>query len=63
MLSGNARLTAIDNDGRSYVKDVTANDLWFFPTGTPHSIQGLGPEGASFCWCLTMARFLKATRR
>ena len=48
MLNGNARLTAIDNEGRSYVKDVTANDLWFFPTGTPHSIQGLGPEGCEF---------------
>ncbi len=48
MLSGNARLTAIDNDGRSYVKDVTQRDLWFFPTGTPHSIQGLGADGCEF---------------
>ncbi len=48
MLNGNARLTAIDDDGRSYVKDVTENDLWFFPAGTPHSIQGLEPEGCEF---------------
>ena len=48
MLSGNARLTAIDNGGRSYVKDVVERDLWFFPTGTPHSIQGLGPSGCEF---------------
>ncbi len=48
MLSGNARITAIDNEGRSYVKDVVTNDLWFFPGGTPHSIQGLEPDGAEF---------------
>lgn len=48
MLTGKARITAIDNDGRSFVKDVGVNDLWFFPTGTPHSIQGLAPDGAEF---------------
>ncbi len=48
MLSGKARLTAIDNEGRSYVQDVIKDDLWFFPTGTPHSIQGLGPDGCEF---------------
>ncbi len=48
MLSGNARLTAIDNEGRPYVKDVAKDDLWFFPAGVPHSIQGLGPEGCEF---------------
>ena len=48
MLSGNARITAIDNAGKSYVKDVTVNDLWYFPTGTPHSIQGLDPDGCEF---------------
>ncbi|MBV9406277.1 MAG: cupin domain-containing protein, partial [Acidobacteriaceae bacterium] len=48
MLRGKARITAIDNDGRSAVKDVGVNDLWFFPTGTPHSIQGLAPDGCEF---------------
>jgi oxalate decarboxylase len=48
MLTGSARITAIDNDGRSFVKDVGVDDLWFFPTGTPHSIQGLGPDGCEF---------------
>jgi oxalate decarboxylase len=48
MLSGNARLTALDNEGRGYVKDVTKDDLWFFPTGNPHSIQGLEPDGCEF---------------
>ena len=39
MLGGTARITAIDGDGKSFVKDVAKNDLWFFPAGTPHSIQ------------------------
>jgi oxalate decarboxylase len=48
MLTGNARLTAIDNEGRSYVNDVGRGDLWYFPEGIPHSIQGLGPDGCEF---------------
>jgi len=27
---------------------VSEGDLWFFPTGYPHSIQGLGPDGCEF---------------
>jgi oxalate decarboxylase len=48
MLNGNCRLTALDFDGRPYVNDVTAGDLWYFPTGLPHSLQGLGPDGCEF---------------
>jgi oxalate decarboxylase/phosphoglucose isomerase-like protein (cupin superfamily) len=48
MLTGSCRLTALDFDGRPYVQDVSAGDLWYFPTGVPHSIQGLGPEGCEF---------------
>lgn len=48
MLYGNARITAIDADGKSFVADVKEGDLWYFPTGIPHSIQGLNPDGAEF---------------
>src|SRR5205809_7509694 len=48
MLYGSARLTAIDLDGKSFVADVNKNDLWFFPPGLPHSIQGLNPDGCEF---------------
>src|SRR5882762_1650242 len=48
MLYGTARITAIDNDGKSFVADVKENDLWYFPTGIPHSIQGLNSDGAEF---------------
>ena len=57
MLSGNARITALDNDGKGFVKDVTKDDLWFFPTGTPHSIQGLAPDGAEFVLVFDDGRF------
>ncbi len=48
MLTGSARITAVDQQGRSHVSDVHAGDLWIFPGGIPHSIQGLGPDGAEF---------------
>ena len=48
MLAGKARITAVDNDGHNFVADVEAGDLWYFPSGIPHSIQGLEPEGAEF---------------
>ncbi len=48
MLSGTARITAIDADGRNFVDDVGVGDLWYFPPGIPHSIQGLNPDGCEF---------------
>jgi oxalate decarboxylase len=48
MLYGTARITAIDAEGKSFVADVKKNDLWFFPSGIPHSIQGLNPDGCEF---------------
>ena len=48
MLSGKGRITALDYDGRGFVKDVVKDDLWFFPPGVPHSIQGLEPDGCEF---------------
>lgn len=48
MLAGNARITAVDNDGKNFIADVQTGDLWYFPSGIPHSIQGLGPDGCEF---------------
>ncbi len=48
MLYGNARITCLDQYGKPFVDDVKQGDLWFFPTGYPHSIQGLGPDGCEF---------------
>jgi oxalate decarboxylase len=48
MLYGNARVTCLDQNGKAFVDDITQGDLWFFPTGYPHSIQGLEPDGCEF---------------
>lgn len=57
MIKGNARLTAIDQDGRVFIDDVAEGDLWYFPSGIPHSIQGLGPDGCEFLLIFDNANF------
>jgi oxalate decarboxylase len=47
MLAGRARITAVDAEGRTFVDDVGEGDLWNFPAGIPHSIQGL-EDGCEF---------------
>jgi len=47
MLAGRARITAVDERGRLFVDDVGEGDLWNFPAGIPHSIQGL-EDGCEF---------------
>jgi oxalate decarboxylase len=45
---GAVRVTTIDTAGRSNVEDVGEGGLWYFPTGLPHSLQGIGEDGAEF---------------
>ncbi|MGB6174856.1 MAG: cupin domain-containing protein [Methylocella sp.] len=51
MSSGNCRITILDEMGRASVADVKEGDLWYFPAGLPHSLQGLGPDGCEFILC------------
>lgn len=48
MTYGNCRVTILDENGRPEVADVKEGDLWYFPAGLPHSLQGLEPDGAEF---------------
>jgi len=48
MTNGSCRITVLDAKGRAYVQDVGVGDLWYFPAGFPHSLQGLGPDGCEF---------------
>jgi oxalate decarboxylase len=48
MTAGTARITAVDQKGRAFVEDVHEGDVWLFPGGIPHSIQGIGPDGCQF---------------
>lgn len=47
VLSGSTRISAVDQDGRNFLDDVGVGDIWNFPAGIPHSIQGL-EEGVEF---------------
>ncbi len=48
MTQGKCRVTTLSRDGLPSVEDVFKEDLWFFPAGLPHSLQGMGPDGAEF---------------
>ncbi|KAL1968072.1 hypothetical protein VTN77DRAFT_2202 [Rasamsonia byssochlamydoides] len=48
VLEGRVRITALDPDGGSFIDDLAKGDLWYFPSGHPHSLQGLSPNGTEF---------------
>jgi oxalate decarboxylase len=48
---GACRITTIDQFGRANVEDVTEGGLWYFPSGLPHSLQGIGEDGCEFILC------------
>jgi oxalate decarboxylase len=48
MLSGKARVSIMQPDGKMFIDDVGQGDLWYFPAGFPHSIQGLEGDGCEF---------------
>jgi len=48
MLTGKARVSVMQPNGKMSLDDVEAGDLWYFPAGLPHSIQGLGEDGCEF---------------
>ena len=48
VLKGRCRVTTIDPQAHSEVLDFAAGDVWYFPRGHGHSIQGLGPDDCQF---------------
>jgi len=48
VLEGRVRITALDPEGGNFIDDLEKGDLWYFPSGHPHSLQGLSPEGTEF---------------
>ena len=61
MLSGNARVTVFEPNGKIFIGDVSEGDLWFFPAAHPHSIQGLGPDGCEFLLAFDQGTFSEYT--
>ncbi|KAH8100799.1 oxalate decarboxylase [Cristinia sonorae] len=50
VLKGTTQITSVDQLGRNYVANVGPGDLWYFPPGIPHSLQGTSDldEGTEF---------------
>jgi oxalate decarboxylase family bicupin protein len=48
VLDGEVRITAIDYEGGNFFDDLKKGDLWYFPSGVPHSLQGLSENGTEF---------------
>jgi oxalate decarboxylase len=47
VIAGSCRVSVLDEEGRLFIDDVKVGDLWYFPPGLPHSIQGL-EDGVEF---------------
>jgi oxalate decarboxylase len=57
MLKGDARVTVLSPDGSMFIDDVQEGDLWIFPAGYPHSIQGTGEDGCEFLLVFNQGSF------
>src|SRR5215468_8902028 len=57
VLAGRARITAVDPELRTFQDDVSEGDLWYFPAGHPHSVQGLGEDGCEVLQVVDDAHF------
>ena len=42
VIEGKVRTTVIDPDGNQETNDFGPGDVWYFPRGHGHSLQGLG---------------------
>ncbi|CAE6417481.1 unnamed protein product [Rhizoctonia solani] len=59
VLAGSCRITSVDQEGRNYIADVYPGDLWYFPAGIPHGLQGLNDtaDGCEFLLVLDSGTF------
>jgi oxalate decarboxylase len=48
VVTGRCQTTTFDPEGRSEVNNFGPGDVWYFPRGYAHSIQGLGPGECHF---------------
>jgi oxalate decarboxylase len=48
VISGHCRITVIDPQSRVETQDMGPGDVWYFPRGHGHSIQGTGNEECHF---------------
>jgi oxalate decarboxylase len=48
VIKGQCRVTTINPQGQSQIADFAAGDVWYFPRGFGHSIQGIGADDCLF---------------
>ncbi|KZT58050.1 oxalate oxidase [Calocera cornea HHB12733] len=50
VIAGSCRISSVDQLGRNYIADIYPGDLWYFPAGIPHYLQGLNDtaDGCEF---------------
>ena len=48
VISGRCRISVLDTQGHSEILDFGPGDVWYFPRGHGHSIQGIGSEPCHF---------------
>ena len=48
VIKGQCRVTTINPQGQAQIADFAAGDVWYFPRGFGHSIQGIGSEDCLF---------------
>jgi oxalate decarboxylase len=48
VIKGRMRVTAVDQNGCAFQDDLGEGDIWNFPGGIPHSLQGIGDDGSEF---------------
>ena len=61
MLNGNARITAVDHEGKSFVSDVGEGDLWLFPPECRIRFRAWARTAAGSCWYSTMETSTSST--
>jgi oxalate decarboxylase len=56
VIAGSCRVSILDEEGRLFIDDVGVGDLWYFPSGLPHSIQAL-EDGVEFLLAFDSGNF------
>lgn len=44
MYAGSVLLSAVDENGHYQIEKLEVGDIWYFPKGSAHTIQGLEEE-------------------
>jgi oxalate decarboxylase len=57
IVEGRCRITVYSPNGQAEVVDFEEGDIWYFPKGYPHSLQGLAPHGTHFVLAFDNGQF------